>query len=93
MENINKYQEKGVRNRSQEKERIMKDSTTNKNKSQIFINKESKINQASLLQDTALITYERNQIILEITLEALYKANWSTIMKNELACGSLQVVT
>ena len=35
------------------------------------MNNESKINQASLLQDTSPITNETIQIILEITLEAL----------------------
>ena len=68
MGNINKYQEQEIKRKEKDHE---KDSTINKNKSEIFINNESKIDQASLTQDKASITNEINQIILEITLEAL----------------------
>ena len=50
----------------------------------MFIHNESKIDQASLLQDTTLITKETNQIILEITLEALQKPNQSTYISEKL---------
>ena len=79
-----------------------KDSTINKKILNIYINNESRIGHASLLQGTASITKkETSQIIFGTTLDGLLRTKLKYIQLrkikvqngNKLTCGSLRVIT